>query len=166
MQTSLEEFLMVNSNLKLNSRETSVIDARNLNTPKILKLGNNEGAKFFKTSIITLAEYFGVKWSDLQVKEFSNEMYDCFKNWNVADLNLFCKRVKSLYYGKLFGTFAPAHLMEWANEYDNEWIEASETISISKHNQFKKNEIDMGGTNEQTKLRDFLKNNFKIKSHE
>lgn len=129
-----------------------------MKTDKIIQLEKTNGANFFKQIIFNLTEYFGVIWSDIQLDEFSNEFYDNFKYWTIADAKLFSKRVKSLHYGKLFGALSPANLMEWANIYDDEWLEVSAIISQNKHKEFRHEENSRYGLSENLLIKDFLKN--------
>lgn len=156
MPTNSVELWAISSDVRISSRETSVMDVRNLELPKISSIGPGEGTKVFAVMIVLLTEYFGTSWSDPQVKEMSNEMFDNFKHWTAADLTLFSKRCKGLFYGKIYGTFAPAVLMDWCNAYDDEWIEVSEIRSMNKHKEMKHEDTRRFGEATISSVKQFL----------
>jgi hypothetical protein len=83
--------------------------------------------------IILIIEFFGITWTEYQLLEVSKEFYSCFHHWSILDAKCFMVRCRRLYYGKVFGAFAPATLMEWANIYNDEWMNVSEQISLLEH---------------------------------
>jgi len=91
----------------------------------------------FMNAIITqIAEYYGAEWSDLTTKDLSKTLY--FDNYSLGLEGWihFCKRLKSGYFGKVYGKFTPAMLVDYVNIYYSEWQEQHATIHANGSNRF------------------------------
>lgn len=104
--------------------------------------------KFIKLCTVWLCEFFGVSWNDIQVKESSKQLYENYFFWTEYDWKHFMSRVVSGYFGKMFGSFSPAMLMEYAGVHSEEWMKVSEN--------FTKHELDLIGKQEEG-VNDFTK---------
>lgn len=100
-------------------------------------IDKTDAFRFFKVMISLINEFFGVTWTDYQMIEVSKELYTNYYHWRIADAKNFVSRCRRLHYGKIYGTLTPAILMEWAGQYNDEWLSASEQISLAEHDRAK-----------------------------
>lgn len=115
--------------------------------------GNKVEAYKFTNIIITgIAFFFGVNWTDAQIKELTIDFYSQYHYWKSADMKMFLARCKNSFYGKVYGTFSPALLMEWAAIYDEEWTETSARISESKAQSYKAAEMSTSDQSERNRI--------------
>jgi len=137
--------------------QTSIEQARAMGTPALSAIskeaGQDEVLKFIKANFLLLTEYFGVTWSDSQIQIVSEDFYQSFFHWKIADIKKFTQNCRTLQFGKNYGAFSPAMLMQWAIEYNIQWLEVSEKLSESKHGEFKER-----GSNEEIPILKLLKN--------
>lgn len=90
-----------------------------------------------------MCEFFGVSWSDLQIQESAKQLYENYYFWTEYDWRHFMNRVISGYYGKVYGAFAPAALMEFALSHNKEWMEVGEYLNEHQQDVLRKtNEIE------------------------
>jgi len=110
---------------------------RQLNTRSLATLVVNgdktEAKQFVKEMILMIFLYFGASINDYQLREVANEFYGKYFYWQLADFKLFVKRCRQLYYGEVYPTITISKLMEWANKYDDEWLNTSVDIHEQKH---------------------------------
>ncbi len=93
---------------------------------------------FVKLCILWLCEFFGTTWNDLQIREAAKQLYENYYFWTGADWKLFINRCASGYYGKVFGSFSPAVMMDYAAQYNSEWMELSAGTSLHDSDLIKK----------------------------
>lgn len=143
-------------------------EARGLNMPPLSALakegGKEECYKFIKVIIIYMNQFYAATWNDLQIKECANILYEKYYYWLISDWYLFRNRCMSGRYNnnrntKIYGTFSPSVLIQWAEIYDSEWISYSAEISINEHKLI----IDAAKTNESNgvQMPDFVKDKIK-----
>lgn len=99
----------------------------------------SECEQFIKTMILNLNQYFGVTWSDFQIKETAKDFYSRYFYWHIADYKKFMGNCRAMDYGKMY-VFNNQTLMLWAQEYDSEWLTISQQIAFNKHDQRKRSE--------------------------
>lgn len=100
-------------------------------------IDKSECFKFFQVMFILIIEFFGITWTEYQLLEVSKEFYSCFHHWKILDAKCFMQRCRRLHYGKVYGQFTPATLMEWAQLYNDEWFSISEQIALAQHHSAK-----------------------------
>ena len=89
-----------------------------------------------------LTAYFGEAWSDAQLMDSVKILYENYYYLRSADWVYFAKKAKSLHFGKVYGKFSPAVLMEWAEKFAHDWTEESINLTISAANASKSIEND------------------------
>ena len=142
------------------SSETSMLAIRQMNTGPISQLvlrssGEADKANCYKViraMVFSLLQFFGTTWNDFQVEECTKAIYREYYYWHLADLKKFMTLCYGGKYGKVYGFFNPALLMEWAALYDAMWLSASEEISINKANEYRQRR------EEEQSLKDFINN--------
>lgn len=90
----------------------------------------------------SLTTFFGEKWADEQMKDCSRMLYENYYFIRSADWVYFAKKAKSLHFGKVYGKFSPATLMEWVERFAGDWTEESINLTISAANESKSIEND------------------------
>lgn len=68
-----------------------------------------------------IAEYFGAEWSDFTTKELSKSLYFDYYPMGVEGWVSFCKRLKRGDFGKIYGKFTPAMLVDFVSVHYSEW---------------------------------------------
>lgn len=105
-------------------------------------INRDEVHRFLKLTFGTLVFYFnGSTWADQQVESLVKVFYSQYYYWQLADVKNFLIKCQTLKFGKIYGQFSPAVLMEWAEKYDSDWIETSENLTLHEHGQERKKEI-------------------------
>lgn len=86
----------------------------------IVNRGRNNtlvGETIFAGAIKSLVDFFGDPWTDSQVASAAEIMYSECHWFCLPELKHFTRRAKAMKFGKIYGKFTPAVLMEWAGEY-------------------------------------------------
>ena len=125
---------------------TSPATIRELDTRQTSSLVSNDGGKVDKTecykliklAIIDIAEFFGGKFSDVQLAEMSKILYNKFYYWRLLDWANFKNNVCGLSYGKVYGQISAGQVIEFANIYDTNWLASAESESGHEHDRIKK----------------------------
>jgi hypothetical protein len=89
-----------------------------LNEPK------TNGVLVLQLVILEILDFIGQEWNKSQITECSELAYQEYYWFNTGELKQFSQRVKTGYFGKIYGKFAPTHLMEYFKEYSDEVWEA------------------------------------------
>lgn len=97
--------------------------------------GKSEAENFLKIHLFLINSFFGSQWTDSQMNICAQLLYSQYHFWTGYDWELFSQKLMCGYFGKVFGAFSPAQLMEAAEKYNDEWMEVSENKSIHSHNQ-------------------------------
>ena len=117
----------------------SVAEIRKLNgkpLSNLVKLNSRaEAENFLKIHLFLINSFFGAQFTDTQMNICANLLYSQYHYWSNNDWELFSQRLMCGYFGKLYGAFNPAQLMEAAEKYNDEWMDVSENDSIHKHNE-------------------------------
>ena len=115
----------------------TVADIRLLNGKPISSLVKNgdksEVEAFLKMHLITINAFFGSQFTDIQISISGKLLYSQYYYWSNNDWEHFSQRLMCGEYGKLFGAFSPAQLMEAAQKHDEQWMEVSMDKSIHAH---------------------------------
>jgi hypothetical protein len=127
--------------------DLSLLELRKYESPPISNLieirpdGSKDKEKcyaFIKLIIVSVNQFFAVNWPPSQIQEVSKTFYSFYCHWRILDYIKFMERCKGLYYGKLYPTFAPGNLMDWAQSFNAEWFEVSIELSEQKNLEYKK----------------------------
>ena len=92
------------------------------------------GQAIFAAAIKNLVDFFGDPWSDSQIAEAAEIMYSECHWFCFPELKHFTRRAKAMKFGKIFGKFTPAVLMEWACEYSTQAWQERESYFRAKIN--------------------------------
>ena len=131
-------------NNKINST-TTIAELCSIEKSKItdlVKIGEDGQRNYtecfmFMNAIVThIAEYYGAEWSDSTTKDLNKTLYFEYYAIGVEGWVHFCKRLKSGYFGKVYGKFTPAILVDYVNIYYSEWTEQHATIHANGSNRF------------------------------
>lgn len=86
--------------------------------------GNTElGKAVFEAALISLNDFYDIRWTDEQYDDCVEIMHSEYHWMSMAELKHFMTRAKSGSYGKIFGKFSPATLMDWLREYAEESLQ-------------------------------------------
>lgn len=91
---------------------------------------------FMNAIVVQIAEYYGIEWSDLTTRDLCKTLYFEYYALGVEGWVHFCKRLKSGYFGKVYGKFTPAILVDYVNIYYSEFTEQHATINANGSNRF------------------------------
>jgi hypothetical protein len=100
-----------------------------LQAPAISILNKGEGntangVKVFSAALISIGEFLGLEWSKSQFQQVASLMFSAYHYWTLAELKHFLLKTKLGDFGKVYGKFSPAMLMEYAGTYNDELLEA------------------------------------------
>lgn len=93
--------------------------------------------EFICNNISNVLNFFGEDWSAELIYDTAESIYADYYYLTFADWKLIKQRLKSSYYGKVYGKFTPAVLMDWISQYAGEWTQCSIDISLSGHDAHK-----------------------------
>lgn len=119
--------------------DCTLSDIRKHGTPPIsalVKDGNKaECYKLIKTMTIALNQYIGISWSDFQVTEVAKEFYSKYFYFTQLDLMNFFRKCRNMEFEKILSAnqFTPLIFMQWAAQYDYEWLNESVNQSYGVH---------------------------------
>jgi len=93
------------------------------------------GITVFEFAILCILEFYGVSWSDFQIRDAAEMLYsDCY--WfSMSELKHFTIRVKKADFGKIsedYSKFAPKHLMQCSTIYCQEALYARGQYNFPK----------------------------------
>lgn len=86
--------------------------------------------------VLAVAEYHGAEWSEFTTRDLAKTLYHEYYSIGVEGWVHFCKRLKSGYFGKIYGKFTPAIMVDYVNIYYSEWTEQHATIHANGSNRF------------------------------
>ena len=92
------------------------------------------GEAIFAGAITNLVDFFGDPWTDSQVAAAAEIMYSECHWFCLPELKHFTRRAKAMKFGKIYGKFTPAVLMEWACAYSAQAWEEREPYFRTKAN--------------------------------
>ena len=104
-----------------------------------LESGKNDFSQcyiFMHGIVLAVAEYHGAEWSEFTTRDLAKTLYHEYYAIGVEGWVHFCKRLKSGYFGKVYGKFTPAILVDYVNIYYSEWKEQHATIHANGSNRF------------------------------
>ena len=110
------------------------MDDRSISTVNKGSKNTFAGEAIFAAAISNLVDFFGDPWTDSQIAGTSEIMYSECHWFCFPELKHFTRRVKSMKFGKIFGKFTPAVLMDWACEYNMQAWQERESYFRSKAN--------------------------------
>jgi hypothetical protein len=125
----------------------SLLDLRKFDFPPLSRMVQKIDEGRFDKSICydyltdlinNVLEYFGENWKSTTIVDAAEAIYSDYYYLTFADWKLLAQRIKSSYYGKVYGKFTPAVLMDWIGRYAGEWTQVSVDISISGHDSHRK----------------------------
>lgn len=140
MRINSNESLTAISEIEIRS-DCSLLDIRKMGTPPISGLvrdqDKSECYKLIQAMIILLNQYIGTTWSDPQIMEVSKEFYSKYFYWTQADLKNFIRKCKAMEFEKILSAtqFSPLIFMNWAAQYDQDWMNVSVEQSLLIHEQ-------------------------------
>lgn len=76
--------------------------------------------------ILEILEFLGIEWSESLTRQCSELAYQEYYWFNIGELKQFVTRVKLGYFGKIYGKFSPAILMEYLMDFSSEMLVARE----------------------------------------
>lgn len=138
MRISSDASLAAIYDIELKS-DASISDIRRFETPPISALiregDKTECYKLINAMIVLLNQYYGITWSDFQLKEVSKEFYSKYFYWHQLDLKKFFSMCKAMEFEKLLSVnqFSPMMFLSWAAAYDQKWMGVSEEMSLGNH---------------------------------
>ncbi len=93
-----------------------------MSTPAISSIvkgeaGKEKGIAVFSAMILSLAKFYGGNWEPAQIRESALVCYDEWYYFTFAELSHFSKRAKTGFFGKMYGLFSPAILIDWLSTY-------------------------------------------------
>lgn len=143
LATKSEELRNYELNLKSVTVQSnmSLLEVRKLNFPPVSRLviKSESGVdkslcyEFLSNYISNVLIFFGEEWKADTIYDLAESIYADFYYLTLADWKLLAQRIKSSYYGKVYGKFTPAVLMGWISQYAGEWTQTSIDISLSGH---------------------------------
>ena len=97
-----------------------------LNLPALSSLEEpkTNGVLVLQLVILEILDFMGQEWTPNQITECSELSYQEYYWFTIGELKQFAMRLKTGYFGKIYGKFAPAHLMEFLKDYSDEMFEA------------------------------------------
>lgn len=114
-------------------------------TPELSTLNRGTGSTensimMLEAVVLMLLEFYGVEWSELQVRETA-ELWSSEYYWlHIAEIKHFLTKCKTGKYGKVFGKFSASTLMEWLGQYAAESMASREELFTRKNEQYKYHE--------------------------
>ena len=75
------------------------------------------GQAIFAAAIVNLVDFFGDPWTDAQIASATEVFYSECHWFCFGELKHFTRKAKASYFGKIFGKFTPAVLMDWMTTY-------------------------------------------------
>lgn len=88
-------------------------------------MGDKEnGITFFECLVLELLEYYGVTWGDYPIRESCELLFAEYHWMTAAELKHFAQKLKAAQYGKMYGNFKPAILMECFADYSADALRA------------------------------------------
>jgi len=135
---NLSDFLELFKNSDNISPSMTMAQVRQIESPPLTALldrtaGNQARSMCHKYLIVlcdSLTSFMGEKWSDDQMTDVAKMLYENYFYIRSADWVYFAKKAKSLHFGKVYGKFTPAMLMDWADRFSVEWTQESINLSI------------------------------------
>lgn len=127
------------------SSNTPLIEIRKLAYPPVSNLLIKDNGKvdrrqciaFISEYVLNIATFMGVEWNSDTIADVAESIYSDYYFLTLADFKLMAHRIKSCYYGKVYGKFSPMQLLEWVGDYAGEWTQCSIDISLSGHDAHK-----------------------------
>lgn len=125
--------------------QTTIAELCSMEKTSIAQLCNKlEGGKvdysqcyiFMHGIVLAVAEYHGAEWSEFTTRDLAKTLYHEYYSLGVEGWVHFCKRLKAGYFGKVYGKFSPAMLVDYVNIYYSEWQEQHASINSSGSNRF------------------------------
>ena len=92
------------------------------------------GETIFAVAIKSLVDFFGDPWTDSQLASAAEIMYSECHWFCLPELKHFTRRAKAMKFGRMYGKFTPAVLMEWAGEYSAQAWQEREPYFRTKAN--------------------------------
>jgi hypothetical protein len=92
------------------------------------------GEAIFAAAISSLVDFFGDSWTDSQLASAAEIMYSECHWFCFPELKHFVRKAKAMKFGKIYGKFTPAVLMEWAYVYNAQALEEREPYFRCKTN--------------------------------
>jgi len=100
------------------------MDDRGISTVNRGRNNTLVGETIFAGAIKSLVDFFGDPWTDSQLAGTAEIMYSECHWFCLPELKHFTRRAKAMKFGRMYGRFTPAVLMEWASEYSAQaWLE-------------------------------------------
>lgn len=87
-----------------------------------------------------ILEFYGVEWSDEQVRECAELLYDDYYWLTLAELKHFTLMAKTSKFGKVYGKMNPVTFIDWLGQYADNSIEIRRQAAISKASDERYNE--------------------------
>lgn len=138
MRISSAESLAVIAKIELPAN-SSLAEIRQAGTPPISSLiraeDKTECYKFIMGMILMINQFLGVAWSDYQLEEAAKTFYAKHYYWHQLDMKSFINKCRAMEYDKLLSVnqWSPFMLMNWAAQYDAEWLQVSIEQSLQAH---------------------------------
>lgn len=129
-----------------------------LNLPALSALNEpkENGPLILQLIILEILDFVGIEWSENQVSECAKLMYEEYYWFTIGELKQISKRIKTGYYGKVFGKFAPIHMMEYFKNYSDEMWEARADFFGGKEKQSPVPNIDPLTPEEEARQKDYF----------
>jgi hypothetical protein len=114
------------------------------------------GVLVLQLVILEILDFIGAEWPKNQIQECSELVYREYYWFTIGELKQFSIRVKTGYFGKIYGKFAPMHLMEYFKDYSDEMFEARADYFGKKRPELEvKEEVPLTPEEEETQQRYF-----------
>lgn len=139
--------------------DQQISEVLRIGTPSISTLNTGTGSRengllVFRTIILSVLEYYGTEWSEIQYLETADMMHREYHWLQIAEIKHFVLNAKAGTYnvkksisrktatgylteeydGKIYGKLAPVTLMKWLSEYANESLSARAGIEDTLKN--------------------------------
>lgn len=133
-----------------------VIDSDQPCIASLVKDGDKKEAyAFIVLELLQLCAFFGEAWTPQQLQMLAKEIFAQGHFFKVSELKHFTAQCRAQKFGKMYGKFNPAILMEWLDEYIKtrfEIIEEQRHLEHDSATHFEKviryNRTDTGGFEE------------------
>lgn len=123
----------------------AVAEIQNLKTPEISTINRGENSTepaitIYEFVIIGLLEFYGCEWSNGQIRETAELLFSEYYWFHIAELKHLVVNVKTGAYGKVYGKFNPAFLMDCFAQYAEISMKERAAIAEIKSNEERYNE--------------------------
>lgn len=90
------------------------------------------GYDMYQMVILSILGFYDVAWSDEQIQECAQILYDDYYWFTLAELKHFMLGCKSSKFGKSYGKLTPVTFIDWMGQYAEESMKIREEMELAK----------------------------------